>query len=600
MKKNTLVIYNPSKYYNEVWLPILWSHAKTYYEKNGRKVDQWHWHPCYADLEEDLEKVKSLIEEAQPDIFAVSLYVWNVDRCLTVAKWVKQRFPNCLIISGGPQQFTKHNMNWFKEHWYLDVTLPGDGYGELCFAEVLDTYNNGTVDWEQITNAYYPRPNSRILTRSARTMKPADKKAFDYQWSSYADQKEELLELLKYRPGVNVMAILETTRGCPYGCTYCDWGGGILSTVIKKDLKYVQRDLEFFTSIDIYHLFLADANLGIFGDRDIEFIQMIVDSRDKAQKYFTVDMAGYAKTQNKLDTIEKIIKLSFENRLGYANILKMSIQSLDPVVLKNIDRKGIDLEVQLKAFEPMMKTEKYPVFVEFILGLPGMTLDKFYHELDVVGGLNLPVRWYEWCLLPEAPAYDPAYRKQYQIESTFKNNGWSHDELASNFEIVVGSYSYTKEDYLQMLMVTGLYHAVLQGGLYADSIRWIINTQSIGFGQIMRKIYETFYRPEWSTAWHNLVADKEKQCFFTLGDDDQVFVGRYFIMMAFVDQDFIQSVGELLIQNYNCPANMIKKERKEFVNVKNSKKDIDKLTRELSGFNFNILKRKKWFGIFNR
>jgi len=347
-------------------------------------------------------------------------------------------------------------------------------------------------------------------------------------------------------------------------------------------------------------MYLADANLGIFGDRDIKLIQMIVDCRDQDQNWFTVDMGGFAKTQNKLDIIEKIIKLSFENKLGYANVLKLSVQSLDPVVLKNIDRKGIDLEVQLQAFDHMLKKEKYPVFIEFILGLPGMTLDKFYHELDVVGGLNLPVRWYEWMLLPEAPAYDPAYRKKYGIKTTFKNQGWSHLEPASNFEIVVGSYSYSKEDYMQMLMVTGLYHAVIQGGIYSDSIRWIVKNQSIGVGEILRKIYNNFYQHQWADDWYSLINDDDKPCFFTFNEDNQIFVGRYFIMMAFFDQNFVHSLGELLLKTYNCPEKIIKNERKEFINVKNSKTDIDKLTSKLLRFEFNILKRKKWFNIFNR
>jgi hypothetical protein len=35
--KKTVVVYSPSRFQNEVWLPALWSQAKTYYEKHGKK-----------------------------------------------------------------------------------------------------------------------------------------------------------------------------------------------------------------------------------------------------------------------------------------------------------------------------------------------------------------------------------------------------------------------------------------------------------------------------------------------------------------------------------------------------------------------------------
>ena len=74
----TIVVYNPSRFENEVWLPALWSQAKTYYEKHGQKQDHWSWAPCIADIHsDDFEKIKLILDHAQPDVFAVSLYVWN-------------------------------------------------------------------------------------------------------------------------------------------------------------------------------------------------------------------------------------------------------------------------------------------------------------------------------------------------------------------------------------------------------------------------------------------------------------------------------------------------------------------------------------------
>ena len=37
--------------------------------------------------------------------------------------------------------------------------------------------------------------------------------------------------------------IIETTRGCPYKCVYCEWGGGTGTKIIKKDMELVKRDI---------------------------------------------------------------------------------------------------------------------------------------------------------------------------------------------------------------------------------------------------------------------------------------------------------------------------------------------------------------------
>ena len=605
MSKRTLVIYNPSKFYDEIWLPTLWSQSKTYYEIHGNNIDQWHWYPSYADAESDLDKVKLIIEDAQPDIFAISLYVWNVERCLRVAKWVKHRWPKCLIVSGGPQQNTKYNINWFKEHDYIDASLPSECYGELFFTEILDNFHDGKINWELVTNAQYPRKNSRLITSSRKVMHQRDKKLFDYQWSSYANQRDELIKFINYRPDAKSIAVIESTRGCPYGCTYCDWGGGTLSTVLKKDLIHIKEDLDFLASINLWHLYVADANLGIFGDRDVKFIQMLINVRHKTKKYFTVDYGGFAKTNNKINTVEKIIKMSFENFLGYADLCKLSMQTLDNTVLTNINRKNIDLDIQLNSLKPLVKKHKYPIFVEMILGLPGITLDKFYYEMDILGKHNLMVRWYEWILLPEAPAYDPAYRKKYGIITTIKKSvsgwttQWAYNEDAPDFEIVVGSNSFTTEDYMQMLLSTSMYHAIIQGGLYDKSIAWIIKHHSIGIGQIVKGIYNRYYQDEFLTQWQDILNSPKKQCFFKIGGNDEVSILWYFITQATTDQHFVSSLGQWLITNYNCPINLVIKDQKELVDMSTVNNTPEKFIQEFAGFRINIFKRKKIFGLFN-
>ena len=235
----TIVIANFPRFSSEIWLPSLWASAKTYYELQGEHTADWHWYPCYIDCYDanHIDKIKQELLKANPDVFAISLYVWNFGLAHEVAAWVKETFPTCLIVSGGPHQYLKHDIDWFKKHPYLDASHSGDCYGELFFKELLDNYSDGVVDWGALTDTKYPL-KSRTMSSSTYSMSRTQRKDFAYDYSAFLAQRAELKEFETFKK-INfsdsmLLSIIETTRGCPYGCTYCDWGGGIGTTVIQK------------------------------------------------------------------------------------------------------------------------------------------------------------------------------------------------------------------------------------------------------------------------------------------------------------------------------------------------------------------------------
>ena len=267
-----IVIFSPNP--DAYWLPALWMQAKTYYHKHGQKVNDWHWYPCYADLWQDnLDRVRAILFDAKPDVFCMSLYVWNAREQHEIAQWVRREFPNCVIISGGPHQYFKHDMDWFKKHAYIDASLPGDHYGEITITEVLDNYDN--LNWDQITGVIYPS-KSRTIKYSSRSL---EKRSYDYDWPQYADRHQDIEQLIAYNQQhklrMPMSVILETTRGCPYSCTFCDWGGGIGDKLIKRDISHVYRDIDTLADFNISTVYLGDANWGIFGDRDVEIMRYL-------------------------------------------------------------------------------------------------------------------------------------------------------------------------------------------------------------------------------------------------------------------------------------------------------------------------------------
>ena len=568
MTQKTLVICNFPRFSSEIWMPHLWASAKTYYEQYSKKPNDWKWYPCHLDVysTDSIDKIKQELCIAKPDIFAISLYVWNYRLAHEIAEWVKLTWPHCIIVTGGPQQYIKHDMEWFQKHQYIDASLPGDSYGELCFTEMLDNYTNGHINWNMITDIKYPLGKTRRIATGKLTLSRKDKKQYQFDWSAYTHQFNELKQFESYQqekfPDSILLSVLETTRGCPYGCTYCDWGGGIATAVLQKSLDVVKQDIDAAVQFDLTYLYLADANFGIFGERDVDIIKYLVIKKKQQLAHFKVGYGGFAKTENRLSYIKEIVEVDIQNSLSNNKELKISLQTLDQEILTNIDRKNISLDRQLEVFGPIALTTKLPLYVEIIMGLPGMTLDKFYYELNVFGKHGLSIQWFEWILLPEAPSYSADYRAKWGINTTIKSNGWSYPESHAYHEIVIECASYTNLNYLEMLLSTSMYNLFVQGGFYQRSIDWVSATYNISHGDIIKNIYQNFFMhtifyKEVIDQWEHILSNSTKDCTFIVNNEN-IYGGYYFVAIVFLDPaGFGQLLTNYIVDYYDIPLDII-------------------------------------------
>ncbi len=600
----TIVICNFPRFSKEIWLPTLWAQAKTYYERHGLNKNEWTWHPCYLDCYSSMEHVdiiKQKLLKIKPDIFAISLYVWNYRLAHMIAAWVKETFPKCIVVSGGPHQYLKHDDFWFKNNKHLDASHLGDSYGELFFKDLLDNYNDGNVIWEQVTDARYPVGKGRMIAKSPIALTRKARKEFDYNWSSFQSQLKEFKLFEQYQqinfPKSNLLSVIETTRGCPYGCTYCDWGGGIGTTVIQKSIINTRNDIDAVVELNLTYLYIADANFGIFGQRDVDIIDYIAKRKKETRSTFKIGYGGFAKTENKLDYIRQILEVDLDNKLSNNKEIKISIQSLDKEVLENIDRKNIDLSKQLLIFKPIAVKTKLPLYVEIIMGLPGMTLDKFYYELSEFGYHEISIQWFEWILLPEAPAYSYNYRQQWGINTTIKTNGWSYPESHAWHEIVIETKTYTNLEYLEMLISASIYNLIVQGGFYKNTIRWIISNYKIKHGNIIRKIFNDFFRQtsEYHTLlneWRDILNTPDRDCTI-----NQVYVGYYFVEQVFNNNKINKELVAWINNTYSVPKDIRSLDDKSYITSTNSKIHIIDLINRYRQFSDtgSIMHRKKRF-----
>ena len=68
---------------------------------------------------------------------AFAVKSWNEQLCLHVAKEVKKRWPDCLIVFGGTQ-VPHHPEAFFAEHSFIDVAVRAEGEGP--FKSIMERY----------------------------------------------------------------------------------------------------------------------------------------------------------------------------------------------------------------------------------------------------------------------------------------------------------------------------------------------------------------------------------------------------------------------------------------------------------------------------
>jgi hypothetical protein len=169
-------------------------------------------------------------------------------------------------------------------------------------------------------------------------------------------------------------AVLETNRGCPFACTFCDWGQAIASKVNEVPIDRLQHELEWIASRRIPYLYLVDANFGI-RKRDPEIIRRIgeIKARTGFPQYVFFHLTKNATERH----LEVVLAL---REAGIGTHLALSAQDFEPAVLLAVKRDNIRLDRALE-LRRICHERGIPTFNELILGLPEQTYDSFARSM---------------------------------------------------------------------------------------------------------------------------------------------------------------------------------------------------------------------------
>jgi len=344
------------------------------------------------------------------DILLCSCYTWNWEITTRLAEKVKENNPDCIVIFGGPQVPLNYQgdvpLTWvknskgtfFSDYPYVDILVHQEG--ECTLKEIFAEYL-GNRDYSKI-NGLETRD---FRTPPADTIRDLDKLPSPYLTNLVWDLVEPV-------EGVTYIASWETNRGCPFQCTYCDWGSATKTKVRKRDMHTLLSEIDWFADNKIPYVDCCDANFGIFADRDMEL----------ARKFKEVKLSkgypGRVRPAWLKASSERLIPIAKE--LLDADLLRavtLAVQSLDPTTLKTVKRSNIKFDTFANLTQ-QFRDQKIETYTEFIMGMPGETLESYKIGLEQLMELfPRPVVFIYNCgVFVNAPMNEPAYLKEHGIK----------------------------------------------------------------------------------------------------------------------------------------------------------------------------------------
>lgn len=318
-----------------------------------------------------------LLEELHnfaPHIIGFSVYVWSLPQLVQMARQIKKRHEDICIIFGGPSARTSvFRLKPFqKPHEYLDAICEGDG--EAIIQNIMREPNFRRSTLIRVRGLALPNPDGSWHQTGPATQ------------LSMSDIPSPYQQGLMPKGAV---AYLETYRGCPLSCRFCEWGAvRPARDVFPTD--YISAEIDAFESLEAPAVFLLDAGLNLNATAFRNLAEANARTKHLKNALFWAEIYPSSVRSKHLEFLENI---------GTA-YLGVGLQSMDQAVLDAHDRK-----IDQSRFEPSVRELSKVASgleIQIIFGLPGETPTGFLQTLDFALSLPGSVRVYHCLVLPDA------------------------------------------------------------------------------------------------------------------------------------------------------------------------------------------------------
>ena len=334
----------------------------------GLEVRVWDIEPAGPSAADIAAEIVSY----DPDVVGGSAFLWSFPFLLSVALAVKADDPTRLIVFGGPSA--------------RPVMLDHEPHRTASRAVDLLVINEGEETFRAVI-ALADRSPASLRTLVGVAVRDVG------VWHETAARPLGDLNLLAspYRMGLIApggLGILQTYRGCPFTCSFCEWGT-MESPKRVRTVDSLAAEFTAMAGLSLRSAMLADAGLNLNGGA-FHNLRAAADATGFLEWRGLICEVYPANVRRE--------HLDFLAGIG-SPYVGVGLQSFDPAVLAQVDRRYDEAR-----FDQTLHAlgEVASVAVEIILGLPGDSPERFRQNFERARRLPCALRVYHCVVLPSA------------------------------------------------------------------------------------------------------------------------------------------------------------------------------------------------------
>ena len=300
------------------------------------------------------------IYRRKPDFIGFSCYIWNISYVMEIVRDVKKVLPEVEIWLGGPEVSYDAKKVLTREP---DVRGIMRGEGELTFTELVQAYLKreelcaASLDLDHIPGITYRAESGEVVEHGPQRLLSLDEIPFYYD------------DMAGFE---NRIVYYESSRGCPFSCSYCL--SSIDKTVRFRSLDLVLPELQFFLDHKVPQVKFVDRTFNCKRDHTLGVWRYLVE-HDNGITNFHFEVSADIFDEEELELIGKM-------RPGLIQ-LEIGVQSTNPDTIKEIHRH-MDLVKLKQAVDRVYDYRNTHQHLDLIAGLPYENYESFMRSFDDV------------------------------------------------------------------------------------------------------------------------------------------------------------------------------------------------------------------------
>lgn len=426
------------------------------------------------------------LERGFPKIACFSNYIWSAELSLEIARRIKERSPETIVVMGGPNfpSDPREHEEFLQAHPWVDFHIYKEG--EQAFKLLFETLLEAGLDASRLKESGKELPSCHYIRGGKMVcgpLMPRLKNLDDVPSPYLTGAADKLLR----QP---LIPMIQTTRGCPFQCTFCQEGNSYFTKLSRFSLERIRDEVEYIARhTDAPHLLVIDSNFGMY-EEDILVCKEIAKIQKKHG--WPKSVAGFA-GKNMKDRVLEGVRI-----VGGEHFLSAAIQSTSQEVLKNVKRSNIQVD-KLIGFASEGEAMGANTFSELILGLPGDTKEDHLRGISelIDAGISV-VRSHQFIMLPDSESTSRKDRERFGMVTRFRvtpKTFASYRLLGETFEapeideICVANKTLSFEDYKDCRVFNLTVEVFYNNGIFLE-LHKFLRLHGIRVSEFIRRVHE--------------------------------------------------------------------------------------------------------------